>query len=894
MTLRAKRQRAPADARQRVAAIALAAVAGLGLLGAGPGTARAAAAATWTSVSPASSPSARFNASMAYDAATKQVVLFGGLDSLESPLNETWLWNGADWSQRLPAASPSPRAGVAMAYDASSRQLILFGGNTGAESGETWMWTGTNWSQLHPPASPPPGSSLAMAYDPAIGEILAFGDFQGPANALVASNQTWAWNGTTWTRLAPATVPPARAGAGMAYDAATRQLVMYGGATNAGTLSDTWLWSGSNWVRPGPGESPGPRSEMSLTYDAATSQLLLVGGLPDVGPVRGDTWAWSGTAWSQVNPATALDPRYLQAATYDATNHELVVFGGAINSRFLADTWLYGPLEIPPQTLATGTAGARYTATLEALAGTDPDTWSVTSGALPSGLSLSPAGVISGTPASAGKATFTVTAMDSGSPVAQASRTVSLNVNPPPKAAVWVTDGGDNLIHSFPLTASGDSPPSATIGGAATGLNSAGGIVVDKTGALYVSNLATPSITVYAPGASGNAAPVRTIAGPDTGLAQPTGLALDPDGQLYVANQADNAITVYAAGAGGDARPVRTISGPDAELNQPMGLVLDPAGRLWAASAAGDLLTEYAPGAGGDATPMGVFRGPSTTLNHPVALALDASGRVLVANELGESVAAFNPAPPFGNTPPASTIGGSQSQLSYPRGLDVDNAGNLYVANQFGGLNVYPPSSGTPSTVIAGAATGLNHPYSLAVAPPLRIATASLATAAVGRRYAARLVADLGTRPFRWRVTKGHLPKHMTLTRGGLIRGVPRRPGTYRFTVAVRDSTRHAMGDGRRLVLRVRRAPALTGIRPARGRRAGRTAVTILGSGFGTARSTTIISFGRLRALAVHCRSHTRCTAHAPPHARGAVQVTVSVDGLAARRTRRDRYVYSR
>jgi hypothetical protein len=478
--------------------------------------------------------------------------------------------------------------------------------------------------------------------------------------------------------------------------------------------------------------------------------------------------------------------------------------------------------------------------------------------------------------------------------VATAKRVLSLTVNPPPKAALWVTDGGDDLVHSFPLTAAGNAPPSATIGGALTRVNLAGGIVVDKTGAVYVANVGTPSITVYAPGAKGNVAPVRTIFGSLTGLAEPTGITLDSAGLLYVPNQTANTITVYAAGANGNVAPAQTISGFDTELNQPMGVTVDSVGHIWVANAAGNLLTEYAPGATGDAVPVGIFRGLSTMLNDPVALAQDASGRVLAANRLGESVAAFTPAPPFGNTAPAFTISGGQSQLSYPRGLDVDNADNLYVTNQFGGVNVYAPNSSSPTTVIAGAKTGLAYPYSVALAPPLQIATASIPVAAIENRYTARLVANLGTAPFRWRVTKGHLPKGLTLTRNGVIRGVARRLGTFRFTVAVTDSTRRAMRDSRRLMLTVRRAPAVTGVRPAHGKRAGRTKVTITGSGFATGRAATIIAFGRLRALAVHCHSKTRCTADAPPHAVGAVKVTASVHGLMSRHTPRDRYTYSR
>lgn len=84
-----------------------------------------AAAPQWVQMTPTTSPPARFGDSMAYDAATNQLVL---LDSLNGG---TWIWDGADWSQATPAASPPPTTYAQMAYDPITQQLILFGGENG-------------------------------------------------------------------------------------------------------------------------------------------------------------------------------------------------------------------------------------------------------------------------------------------------------------------------------------------------------------------------------------------------------------------------------------------------------------------------------------------------------------------------------------------------------------------------------------------------------------------------------------------------------------------------------------------------------------------------------------------------------------------------------------------
>ncbi len=74
------------------------------------------------------------------------------------------------------------------------------------------------------------------------------------------------------------------------------------------------------------------------------------------------------------------------------------------------------PLVITTASLPGMKAGATYSATLTAYGGTPPYSWTVVSGSLPPGLSLSAAGVISGTSSAADTYTFTVQASDSTTP----------------------------------------------------------------------------------------------------------------------------------------------------------------------------------------------------------------------------------------------------------------------------------------------------------------------------------------------------------------------------------------------------------------------------------------------------------------------------------------------
>jgi fibronectin type 3 domain-containing protein len=80
--------------------------------------------------------------------------------------------------------------------------------------------------------------------------------------------------------------------------------------------------------------------------------------------------------------------------------------------------------------LTKATQGTVYSATLAASGGVTPYTWSITSGALPAGLTLTAAtGIIAGTPTAAGTFTFTVKVTDSTKPTTQtATANLSLSV----------------------------------------------------------------------------------------------------------------------------------------------------------------------------------------------------------------------------------------------------------------------------------------------------------------------------------------------------------------------------------------------------------------------------------------------------------------------------------
>ncbi|MGA9353895.1 MAG: Ig domain-containing protein [Terriglobales bacterium] len=134
-------------------------------------------------------------------------------------------------------------------------------------------------------------------------------------------------------------------------------------------------------------------------------------------------------------------------------------------------------LSVTTSSLAGGTVGTPYVATLGATGGITPYTWSISVGSLPAGLTLNAsAGQISGTPTTAGTSNFTLKVTDSETPTAHtatAALSISISSMPLQITTSSLPTGVLNYAYSAMLTAGGGIQPyswSITNGNLPTGL----------------------------------------------------------------------------------------------------------------------------------------------------------------------------------------------------------------------------------------------------------------------------------------------------------------------------------------------------------------------------------------------------------------------------------------
>jgi hypothetical protein len=159
-----------------------------------------------------------------------------------------------------------------------------------------------------------------------------------------------------------------------------------------------------------------------------------------------------------------VNPNRMTNTTFDPAKAVItaVTSHGADTTNFLAGSTqppvAASQLIILTSTVPSGQAGANYASQLLSAGGVAPITWSFFAGSLPTGVSVTPAGLLTGNPGSAGTFTFTVQAADSNAPQQIFRQALTMVVTAPPPLTITspsVANGYVGLNYTYALAASG-------------------------------------------------------------------------------------------------------------------------------------------------------------------------------------------------------------------------------------------------------------------------------------------------------------------------------------------------------------------------------------------------------------------------------------------------------
>ncbi|WP_158225402.1 putative Ig domain-containing protein [Rhizobium sp. 11515TR] len=431
-------------------------------------------------------------------------------------------------------------------------------------------------------------------------------------------------------------------------------------------------------------------------------------------------------------------------------------------------------ITITPATLPPAGIGAAYSQTFSASGGIGSYSYTLTAGALPAGLTLSSAGILSGTPTAGGTFNITITATDSATFIG--SRSYSLVVGSSTIAIAPTTLPAATVAAAYnqTITASGGTSPysyAITAGTLPAGLTLSSGGVLSGT----PTASGTFNVTITATDGS-------TGAGPFTG-SRAYSLAVNVQPPIagnvaatVAANSSANPITLAITGGAPTSVTVATGANHGTATASGTSITYTPTPG-YSGSDSFTYTATNASGTSASATVSMTITAPNLTFS-PSGGALPAG---VVSTAYNQTVTASGGTSPYGYS-----VSGT-----LPAGLSLNHA--------TGAITGTPTTAGSYSFSIS--ATDANNAtssaaYTIAVAPPAATFAFSpsggaLPPAMAGEGYSQQITATGGAGTKIYSLASGTLPNGLVLNistgqlTGPLATGTQ---GDYSFAIQVRDS----------------------------------------------------------------------------------------------------------
>jgi sugar lactone lactonase YvrE len=286
-----------------------------------------------------------------------------------------------------------------------------------------------------------------------------------------------------------------------------------------------------------------------------------------------------------------------------------------------------------------------------------------------------------------------------------------------------VVANADNPLLAFPLSATGNATPSATV--TPPSLHSPYQETFDASGNLWVTSASSAAIEKFTPSQQVTGSPTPAVTLTPTGVSGLEGVVFDPSGDLWVIGNANNTIaelTPSQIATTGSPTPVVVVH----YAAGPIFGAFDASGDLWVTNYGSSTVAEFTPAqlaAGGSPTPAVIISSNgSHSLNEPWGIAFDSAGDLWVTNFGQATLVEFTPAQLATNGSPTPTVTVSGGSLDGSTGIAFDANHNLWATNfnsslvEFSQSQLASSGSPTPVDTISGGATGLGPDTAVAIA----------------------------------------------------------------------------------------------------------------------------------------------------------------------------------